>query len=112
MIADEPSDFYPSRQVMDKFTRNRASNVLDLHRMLGRSHSPGFGINLGCHRLGNVMEQSREDEHGFLVTAEQRPLLKLKQLPQNQPGVGPNVSLGVPLGILSACGHRPTPRLK
>ena len=76
-----------------------------------RFQRESFGRRNRLVELDTQFQKNIADVDDTLVVGQRRPFLKLGKLLANHLGVGPDISLGMPLGILSAVRHRPTPRL-
>jgi hypothetical protein len=111
MIANQAGNLLTSRQITSQITKDCSGYMFPLHGMFRRRDPTGFSVGLGGNGLGGVVEERREDQHNTLVVGQRRPFLKLGKLLANHLGVGPDISLGMPLGILIAVRHRLTPWL-
>jgi hypothetical protein len=57
------------------------------------------------------VKQRREQESRSLVLIQRGPVFKHRQLLANELGVGPDIALGMPFGILLTFSHWTTPGL-
>ena len=100
MISDQPGNPLTSRQITSEITEDSTGHVLAFHGMVRRRDPPRLSVGFGCYGLGGVVEQRRENQHDTLIVGQGRPFLKLDKPLADHLGVGPDISLGMPLGIL------------